>query len=202
MHISAGGVTAALGLRIKSGCAMAALLGGPVDAPQLLDRRKVDLSDPADPELRQPYHAARGVGLAEGETLARRLQAIEDFSQRSLSRVFGDYESGGNTLCGAGLVIGSDVDPARIGNQHIRAHALEGRLFRRLVEAAMARRGLSCAAWVERALYGAAMQQLGRSEAQIKTVVTELGRRANGGWRSDDKAAAVAAWLVLSGCCP
>jgi hypothetical protein len=33
---------------------------------------------------------------------------------------------------------------------------------------------------------------------QIKTAVTELGRAAIGGWRSDDKAAAVAAWLVLS----
>lgn len=179
---------------------MAALLGGPSQAPHLLDRRKVDLSDPADPELRQPYHAARGVGLAEGDTLARRLQAIEDFSQQSLSRVVGEYGNARNALCGAGLVVGSDVDPARIGNQHIRAHALEGRLFRRVVEAAMAGRGLSCSVWVERVLYGTAMQQLGRSEAQIKTVVTELGRGAIGGWRSDDKAAAVAAWLVLSRC--
>jgi hypothetical protein len=177
---------------------MAALLGGPSEAPQLLDRRKVDLSDPADPALRQPYHAARGVGLAEGDTLARRLRAIEDFSERSLSRVVGEYKRAGNELCGAGLVIGSDVDPARIGNQHIRAHALEGRLFRRVVEAAMARLGLSCSSWVERVLYDTAKQQLGRSEVQIKTAVTELGRAAIGGWRSDDKAAAVAAWLVLS----
>jgi hypothetical protein len=179
---------------------MAALLGGPSQAPHLLDRRKVDLSNPAAPELRQPYHAARGVGLAEGDTLARRLQAIEDFSQQSLSRVVGEYGNARNALCGAGLVVGSEVDPARIGNQHIRAHALEGRLFRRVVEAAMAGRGLSCSVWVERVLYGTAMQQLGRSEAQIKTVVTELGRGAIGGWRSDDKAAAVAAWLVLSRC--
>jgi hypothetical protein len=200
MHISVGGVTAALGLRIKSGWAMAALLAGPSEAPRLLDRRKVDLSDPGDPALRQPYHAARGVGLAEGDILARRLHAIEDFSQQSLSRVVGEYESAGNALCGAGLVIGSDVDPARIGNQHIRAHALEGRLFRRVVEAEMARRRLSCSAWVERVLYSTAMQQFGRSEVQIKTMVTELGRDAIGGWRSDDKAAAVAAWLVLSRC--
>lgn len=179
---------------------MAALLAGPSEAPRLLDRRKVDLSDPGDPALRQPYHAARGVGLAEGDILARRLHAIEDFSQQSLSRVVGEYESAGNALCGAGLVIGSDVDPARIGNQHIRAHALEGRLFRRVVEAEMARRRLSCSAWVERVLYSTAMQQFGRSEVQIKTMVTELGRDAIGGWRSDDKAAAVAAWLVLSRC--
>ena len=33
----------------------------------------------------------------------------------------------------AALVVGSQIDPANIANPHIRAHALEGRLFRSAV---------------------------------------------------------------------
>src|SRR5205823_11690442 len=43
-------VNATLGFRVKSGWAAAVLLAGPVESPQLLDRRVVQLCDPAIPE--------------------------------------------------------------------------------------------------------------------------------------------------------
>ena len=188
----------ALGFRIKSGWAAAVLLGGSVEAPQLFDRRGVDLSDPDHPELRQPHHASMGHALVDDVALAQRYQAIEDYSRHSLSLVIGHYKDRGYALSGAGLVVGSDADPDTIGNQHIRAHALEGRLFRRVVEDAMRLEGLACSIWTERQLYGVAQSGLGRSETDIKKTVTELGRGTCGGWRADEKAATVAAWLVVS----
>ncbi len=206
MHVATGRLssavapTAGLGFRIKSGWATVVLLSGTPDAPELLDRRPVELSDPSHAELRQPYHAAMGVGLTDEATVRRRTEAIQRYSHDSLARLISDYRKEGIVLMGAGLVVGSDLDPERIGNQHIRAHALEGRLFRQVVQSAMDRAGLPCSAWVERTLYGAATQRLGRSEAQVRKAVTELGRpRPSGGWRSDDKMAAVAAWIVLGG---
>ena len=186
------------GFRIKSGWATAVLLGGDVQRPQLMDRRAVDLSDPAHPELRQPHHAAMGRALADAVVFAQRKQAIEEYSRRSLSLVIGHYKDRGYSICGAGLVVGSDTDPDSIGNQHIRAHALEGRLFRQVVEDAMRCEGLACSIWTERQLYPAAASRLERSEADIKKTVTELGRGTCGGWRADEKAATVAAWLVVS----
>ena len=50
----------ALGLRVKSGWAAAVLLTGTARSPQLCDVRRIELSDPQDPETRQPYHAAMG----------------------------------------------------------------------------------------------------------------------------------------------
>ena len=46
----------ALGFRVKSGYAIAVALRGPACAPAILARRIVELSDPAVPETRQPYH--------------------------------------------------------------------------------------------------------------------------------------------------
>src|SRR6266542_2448020 len=103
--------SAAIGFRIKSGWANAVLLGGPPTAPHVLDRRRVELSDPADPALRQPYHAAMGVGLTDEVTLARRIEAVERYGRASCSRVIAEYRTMAGTLAGAALVVGSVADP-------------------------------------------------------------------------------------------
>ena len=46
----------ALGFRVKSGFAIAVALRGPASSPSIVARRRVELSDPAAPETRQPYH--------------------------------------------------------------------------------------------------------------------------------------------------
>jgi hypothetical protein len=95
-------------------------------------------------------------------------------------------------------VVGSLVDPESIANEHIRIHALEGRLFRTvLVEAADAG-GLTCSIWRERDLYAEAAHSLRRSEPALRATVTALGRTVDGSWRAEQKAAAVAAWLVMA----
>ena len=193
-------VRAACGFRIKSGWATAVLLGGDAERPQLLDRRVVDLTDPDHPELRQPHHASMGRALVDEMVLAERRQAIEAYGRRSLSLLINHYKDRGYALVGAGLVVGSDAAPETIANQHIRAHAHEGRLFRHVVEGAMRGEGLACSIWTERRLYGVAQASLGRAEADIKKAVTELGRGTCGGWRVDEKAATIAAWIVVSSC--
>lgn len=59
---------------------------------------------------------------------------------------------------------------------------------------------LQPACWVvsDRNLYSTAAQSLEISEESVKRAVTELGRGRMGGWRSQEKAAALAGWLVLA----
>lgn len=54
----------ALGFRVRSGYAIAVALSRSASAPRVLARRIVELSDPAVPETRQPYH--RLLHLARG----------------------------------------------------------------------------------------------------------------------------------------
>jgi len=189
----------ALGVRVKSGWATAVLVAGPARAPRVVDRRTIALSDPAVPASRQPYHAVMGARAEDARRVERRLcRIVERVTRKSLARLLADYRAGGHVVRRVALVVGSQIDPARIANDHIRAHALEGRLFRMALDRAVRSRRLPCATVVERAVYAAAAATLQRPAARLKRAVTELGRAVGGPWRADEKTATVAAWMTLS----
>jgi hypothetical protein len=128
----------------------------------------------------------------------RRRQVIVEATNRSATELVQDYRNAGHQLRSVALVVGSDIDPARITNPHIRAHALEGRLFRTVLEEAVHSCGLACTVIVERHAYKQAAETLKRSEKDLKRLVAELGRSLNGPWRADEKTATLAAWLALA----
>ncbi len=66
----------ALGFRVKSGWATAVLVVGPARAPRVADRRAVQLSDPAVPGTRQPYHAVLAASPRSAPAVERRLLGV------------------------------------------------------------------------------------------------------------------------------
>jgi hypothetical protein len=192
------GRTAALGVRVKSGWAMTVLLGGPAATPRLLDRRRIELADPAVPRTRQPYHAGFGIEQTSRRTIARLVRIVERCARISLGRLVRGYRAVGVSVRGVGIVVGSVIDPRRIANPHIRAHASEGALFRRVVEDAARRRGLGSVVTLERDVYATAARALRRPTARVKRAVAALGATVEGSWRAEEKTAAAAAWLVLA----
>jgi len=189
----------ALGVRVKSGWATAVLVAGPARAPRVVDRRTIELSDPAVPASRQPYHAVMGARAGEAKQVERRLcRIVEQVTWQSVARLLADYRAGGHAVRRVALVVGSQIDPAKIANDHIRAHALEGRLFRTALDRAVRSRRLPCSTVVERAVYAAAAATLKRPAARLKRAVTDLGRAVAGPWRADEKTATLAAWMTLS----
>jgi hypothetical protein len=189
----------AVGFTVKSGWACAVLLAGTVTSPRVRDSQRVELSDPAIPESRQPYHAGFATARASGPELARLIASVERFGRQSMTGLIRQYSTVDHELRAAGVVVGSLIDPARIGNEHIRIHALEGRLFRGVVEDAVARHELACSIWRERDLYGFATRMFKRPEEELRGTVAALGRGLAGPWRAEQKTAALAAWLVLAG---
>jgi hypothetical protein len=183
---------------VKSGWAATVLLIGSPASPRLAGSDRIDLSDPAIPESRQPYHAGFGTARGSGAELTRLVGSVRRFGARSVKSVIKTYATAGPALTGAGVVVGSLIDPGRIANQHIRIHALEGQLFRQVVEQALASGGLSCSIWRERDIYGAAAEALHQTEPRIRSTLAALGRGIGGPWRAEQKTAAVAAWLVLA----
>ena len=189
---------AAVGIRVKSGWATAVLMAGPAPRRHVADRRVIDLSDPAVPESRQPYHAVMGAPPGGGLRLEKRLvRIVERTTRRSIIALLKDYRRSGHAVRAVGLVVGSLTDPTTIANDHIRAHALEGRLFRTALERAVRSFRLPCSVLVERDAYAQAATVLRRPVGELKRVVTGLGRVLTGPWRADEKVATLAAWMAL-----
>jgi hypothetical protein len=189
----------AIGFRAKTGWAAVVLLAGPVGAPRVLDSRRIELCDPDQPASRQPYHAGFGTFQEDDAEVKRLVGDVRRFAARALGGLVGEYARAGHSPLGSAIVAGSEIDPARIGNLHLRAHALEGRLYRKLIEEGLAAADLRCEVLVERDLWQRASARLRTREEALRKAVTDLGRGVAGGWRAESKAAALAAWLALAG---
>jgi hypothetical protein len=188
----------AIGFRVKSGWAVAVLLAGPVHSPRALGRVAVALSDPEVPESRQPYHAAMGVLEEDSARIQERTAVVQRVAQQSVSALLRGLRAAGHAASIAGLVVGSMVEPTAIRNSHVRAHALEGQLFRRALCEALETNELTCLVVRERDVYTQAAGILKSSPAEIKRVLAELGRCLPSPWRAEEKCAALGAWLALA----
>jgi hypothetical protein len=188
----------AIGCRVKSGWAMTVLVAGPATDPHVVDRRRIALSDPAIPATVQPYHADFGTEQTDAAMVRRLTRIVEQCAARSFAELMRAYRAMGLRPRRIGVVVGSTVDPASIAQQHIRAHAHEGRLFRVVVEAAAARHGIRSTLVIERELYRVAARILGGSPSRIQRRAAALGRAVGRPWRAEEKAAAVAGWLLLA----
>jgi hypothetical protein len=101
----------------------------------------------------------------------------------------------------AGLIVGSVIDPALIANPHIRAHALEGQLFRTALAGALRAKRIGSVVFTERDAYPEASARLYKSIGEVQRVIQALQRPVEGPWRAEQKLAAVAAWIALNQRC-
>jgi len=188
---------AALGFRVKSGWAATVLLAGSIRSPELSDSQVIELSDPHDPTTQQPYHAAMGQLETNVAKLKRRTESVDRMARKAVADLLQRSTGNDYTIRHAGLIVGSQINPDSIANPHIRAHALEGRLFRTTLQAALRSQGVRCSILTERNAYAEAANILGQSPEHIKLAIAELGRSIKGPWRADQKMAALAAWVSL-----
>jgi hypothetical protein len=189
---------AGLGFRVKSGWAMVVLVSAS-SPPVVIDRRRVELSDPAVPDSAQPFHA--GLDLpkaAAARAVARLVRYVERSSERAIAELIEHYQASGHRIVGAGIVVGSTVDPQTIKGDHIRAHAEEGRLFRVVIEKALKLSRLKSSVTREKDSLGEGSKMLGISERRLRTELAKMGKAVEGSWRAEEKAATLAALMALA----
>jgi hypothetical protein len=188
---------AALGFRVKSGWAAAVLLTDSAHLPQLCDVQRIDLCDPRLPETRQPYHAAMGRLETDTRKINRRVDVVRRIAEKSIAKLLAGYRQQNFTIKRAALVVGSQIDPHSVTNPHIRAHALEGQLFRSVLQESLDAHRILSDVLIERDAYARAAVRLKQSNENVRRAVQKFGRDTKAPWRAEQKLAAVAAWVAL-----
>ena len=190
----------AVGLRAKTGRAIAVVLGGPSQSPSVLAKLELRLVDAKIPATYQPYHEVMELPWEEAQEAARKsVRIIEKVAQKNLTALIERLKAEALTVKAVGIVGAKDRDLSRIGNYHIRAHAAEGILFRRVLDMAAETQGLRWRAFAEREFDQILKAELGAQAEQLKSSLRQLGRSLPPPWRADEKLAAAAAWMMLHG---
>ena len=190
--------TACVGLRAKTGRAVAVVLAGPSKTPQPITRTELVLASPDRPSLFQPYHEVMDLPWDRAVLAARKAeQALEAIAAAALGALFAELRARHLTICCVGIVGAPERNLAAIGSPHIRAHAAEGVLFRKVLEAGAAANNLRSVAFPERQLESIAIARLGLSSGALHARLAEFGHQLGRPWRADEKASATAAWLAL-----
>jgi hypothetical protein len=191
---------AAIGFKAKTGRAIAVVLCGPADAPQLVKRSELLLTDPRVPATFQPYHEVMDLPWKESEKKVKPfVRAIEKVAAKALAELIHELWAQGLTINGVGIAGTADRDLSKIGNYHIRAHAAEGLLFRRVLESAAETNKLTQRTFSEKSLPTQAASELRCTVAKLDKRLKSIGQFAGPPWRADHRVAATAAWLLLAG---
>lgn len=193
---------AAVGLRVHSGWAALVAVSGPLAAPAVLARRRIELTDRASPGGNQPFHAARGLPLdAAGQLVGRALDGATRMARGALAAAAGELRRHGAARIACGI-LQSSARPlpsfAAVLASHALVHTAEGELFRDALATAAAGQGVPVLRVKDRELLDRCTARLGIAAGDLERHLAELGRTLGPPWRQDEKLATLAAWLALA----
>src|SRR5436190_14985613 len=182
----------AIGLRAKTGRAIAVVLGGTPELPVVLFKTEIKLVDPKVRATQQPYHVVMELPWPEWPgAVSKTAKAIERVAARALAKLIDELQTAGQKPAGIGVVGAPDRDLSRIGNPHIRAHAAEGVLFRRVLEVGAESNGLKWQAFSDREFEKVVTTRLSANYSRIKQSMDLLRQSVSPPWRTDEKEAAM-----------
>jgi hypothetical protein len=176
---------ATIGIKTRTGRAVAVALD---ERKEFICREEMTLSDPHAKV--GPYHEVMELPWTESIVAVKpAIAAIEKIAARELERVIKAVQSRGYEVAGVAVVGPADRQLERIGNAHIRAHAAEGVLFRRVIEVAAKENRVDAKAFVDPA------KEIG---APQKKKIEAMKAVAGSPWRAEEKSAAMAACAILT----
>jgi hypothetical protein len=191
---------ATFGIRMHSGWGVVVCVSGDSAAPEIVDRRRIVIIEPAMQGAKQPYHFAESLVLEEAE---HHLQKCAEVSQRLALNAIGDMldaVSAQNTRvlgCAMLLASGRALPPLpKILASHALVHTAEGEFFRKAVREACERCRLPVVGFRERELDERAKAAFGKAAAGVRQRISKVGKTVGSPWTQDEKIAALAGLLA------
>lgn len=169
---------------------------------QVLERRRISVVDGKIAGHAQPYHFAREQPLAEAKKhIARCAAASLSLAQAALQEV---VEKLSREYCvkGAAVLLASGrplPELERILTSHPLIHTAEGEFFRKAFSEACAALGIPVTGIREKELAQRAQAVFKKSAAALPAELAAAAKHLGPPWSQDQKAAALAAAVVLRG---
>lgn len=175
---------------------------GPLDAPTVIERKRIELADPQMRGSMQPFHAAAELHKAAAAKFIERCTAATNaMAKRELAIIVKDLLDRGHVVVACVNLLGSGRSPATLAAalaSHPMLHTAEGEFFREALNAASRHLGLRVSGIVEKQALELGSAVFGISPDQLRRTLNELGLPLGPPWRQDEKLATLAAWLALA----
>lgn len=189
---------AALGIRMHSGWGVLVAVS---EAMEVIDRRRIVVTDDNGPRGNQPFHHAEELGLSKAEPfLAKYRSESERLALAAIEAATKEIVAKSYDIAAAAILLASGRPlPAlpQILASHPLIHTAEGELFRDIVASACQMLSIPVTRYRERDLEDIAEDALANSTANAKQELSEAARRLGPPWTADHKAAALAAYIAL-----
>jgi len=191
-----------LGFRVHSGWAAVVTLTGPASSPTVVDRRRIEVADPAIRGSVQPFHTVARLDLEAAEAFIQRCAASTSaLALQSIRRLVDDICQPDYHVIGSCILVGSGRPLGALESilaSHALIHTAEGEFFRDAIRRANVACGLPVTDIREREILTCGVAELGLPLEAIQSQMLELGRTMGPPWRQDQKLATLAGWLVLA----
>jgi hypothetical protein len=166
-------------------------IAGTMDAPRVLERRRIVIADPEMSDSKQPYHAAAELPFLKAEPLVgKAIESSRALALEAMSFTIRTFRSQGHAVVGCGVVLGSGKalpDLKNILASHSLIHTAEGAMFRDVVVWAAQQCGLPVTGVREKEL-----------DAVLLQSIASIGKQIGPPWTQDQKYATVAALMALT----
>jgi hypothetical protein len=193
---------AALGFRMHSGWGVLVAVSGDASSVEVVDRRRIVITDATIPGATQPYHHAASMGLQESESHIANCAALSKrLALAAIEQVVRELDGRQYRVVGSAVLLASGralPSLAKILAAHPLIHTAEGEFFRNSIRNACERLKISVEAIRERELEERMKAAFGNSASQMQREIATAGSSIGPPWTKDHKAAALAALLVLS----
>lgn len=193
---------AALGVRMHSGWGVLVTVSGNPNSLEVLDRRRIAITNPAAPGANQPYHCAANLALPEAERhLANCASISERLALAAIEEVVRELDDRDYRVVGSAVLLASGraLPPlAKILAAHPLIHTAEGEFFRHAVSRACERLEIPVTAIRERDLEQQVKTAFGTAAVQLQRTISGWRSSIGPPWTKDHKTAAFAAAIVLA----
>lgn len=192
----------AIGVRMHSGWGVVVCISGSSSAPEIVDRRRIVIIEPAMAGSKQPFHFVQSLGLEEAERHIQKCAAVSQrLAVKAISEVLDAATARNYRMVGCAMLLASGralPSLSKILASHALVHTAEGEFFRKAVREACEQCCVPVVGIRERELDDRVDLTFGKTAARLRQHISNLGKTVGSPWTRDEKTAALAGLIVCA----